>query len=85
MTFSDLPEEQQKIVRSLYNEWQANPTGPGLYGDALAKQTGLHVQDLIKEVQRLEARRVVKTGEAYDDDLLGWVQLTDYGRELREG
>jgi DNA-binding MarR family transcriptional regulator len=85
MSFPDLRQEQQKIVRALYNEWQARPTGLGLHEQDLAKQTGIELNELVKEIQRLKGDGLVESGEGTDDDQLGFVWLTNSGRSLYEG
>jgi hypothetical protein len=83
-SFSDLPVEQQKIVNALYNAWLGNPTGPGLAEAELAKQAGMSIDDLVREFQRLRKDGWVDCGLCTDVDRLGFIRLTDDGRDERE-
>jgi len=80
-----LSHEQEKIVQCLYNAWQAQPTGIGLHEEELCKRTGLELSELVKDVQRLKSKGIVGTGHGADAEELGFIWLTDFGRDMREG
>ena len=86
MSWSEsFPDEQVRIINALYNAWQVLPTGIGLHEEELSKQASLELSDLVKEVVRLRSKGVVATGHGSDNDTLGHVWLTEFGRSLREG
>jgi hypothetical protein len=80
----DFPDEQVRIINALYNAWVARPTGIGLHEEELSKQARLALNDLVKEVLRLKSKGIVATGHGSDNDQLGRIWLTDFGRSIRE-